>query len=89
MNAKKILLAGFLGLSTMLGMGTGAASAGPYRRPVVRPVYRGYWGRPVYPYVYTYPAPVYYGYPTAYYPYPAVTTGVYVGAPGIRVGIGR
>jgi hypothetical protein len=88
MNAKKILLAGFLGLSTMLGMSTGAASAAPYRRAVVRPVYRGPWVRPVYPYVYTYPAPVYYGYPTGYYPYP-VTGGVYVGAPGIRIGIGR
>jgi hypothetical protein len=91
MNAKKLLVAGVLGLSMMFVAGAGVASAAPYRRPVVvgRPVYRGGWVG-TYPYVYTYPAPVYYNYtyPT-YYSYPPVTGGVYVGAPGVRIGIGR
>jgi hypothetical protein len=89
MNAKKLLVAGALGLTTLFAAGTETATAGPYyHRPVVvaRPVVRGAWVPPVYPYVYTYPAPTYYTYPAYTYP---VATGVYVGAPGIRVGLWR
>jgi hypothetical protein len=89
MNAKNLLVAGALGLTTLFAAGTGTATAGPYyyHRPIVgRPIVRGAWVPPAYPYVYTYPAPAYYTYPAYTYP---VTTGVYVGAPGIRIGIGR
>jgi len=87
MNAKKLVVAGVLGLVVTLAAGTEMASAAPYyRRPVVyRPYYGGVWRPPVYPYAYTYPtypAPAVYGYA------PYCTPGVYVGAPAINVGLG-